>query len=537
MMRRGKFFYFTIIVAMTAIMMRCFFLATGGNAARATVVVGGRRNELLLYRTKGMIYDENMEPIAGGQPCWYLVINPRDFDQKNLNAILRYSKARRSIVVEKLKKETPFVLMSKEQPIAMAGVMVVKGVGRYSGVAQHLLGYLDQRGEVGLSGIEKEYDEYLELFSSSVSVTYSADALQGAIAGLGIETEAADELSGGVVLTLNKPLCEALEQAVNKHIDCGAAIVLDCRSGEMKALCSAPSYEEGRIADYLNSNNGELINRALGAQTVGSVFKIIVAACALEAGMGEFSYDCEGGIQISNWTFACHQHEGHGKVGLKEAFAQSCNSFFIALGQLLGYDRIAEMAERFGYGREILLSDELKSACGNVPKNDGALALANLCIGQGALTASPLHVALMTAAIANGGVLPSLNLIKGIYLNGELKEESPSVGMRILSEETAESLRQYCVYTVEEGTGTNAKPSVGSAGGKTASAQTGTIKNGTEKLNVYFTGFYPAENPQYVITVFAEDGASGGKTCAPVFREICDFISENNLTDGETVVY
>ena len=63
------------------------------------------------------------------------------------------------------------------------------------------------------------------------------------------------------------------------------------------------------------------------------------------------------------------------------------------------------------------------------------------------------------------------------------------------------------------------------------------MQNGKEKLNVYFTGFYPAEDPQYVITVFAEDGESGGKTCGPVFREICDFIAKNGLTAGESVVY
>ena len=71
-------------------------------------------------------------------------------------------------------------------------------------------------------------------------------------------------------------------------------------------------------------------------------------------------------------------------------------------------------------------------------------------------------------------------------------------------------------------------PNSGKAGGKTSSAQTGIIKDGVEKLNVYFTGFYPAEDPRYVITVFAEDGISGGKTCAPVFRELCDYISLNN---------
>jgi penicillin-binding protein 2 len=107
----------------------------------------------------------------------------------------------------------------------------------------------------------------------------------------------------------------------------------------------------------------------------------------------------------------------------------------------------------------------------------------------------------------------------------------------VIAPEIAEALCSFCIETVENGTGKEAKPAKGLAGGKTASAQTGIIENGVEQLNVYFTGFYPAENPQYAITVFAENGTSGGGTCGPVFREICDFIAQNNLTHIESVIY
>ncbi len=537
-MRRGGIFYFIVVILMTVMLMRCFFLSSGGNAQRAQAVIGGRESELILYRTKGIIYDENLKPIAGEQPCWYIIVNPRDFDHGNLERLLLFSGAEKNEVLQKLKKETPFVLTSMEQPDTMTGIVVVEGVYRYSGVAQHLLGYLDRAGEVGLSGVEKEYNEYLNLFASSVLATYSADAVQGAIAGLGISAKECERSENGVVLTLNKELCVALEDSMKKHVSKGAAVVMECNSGELKAVCSTPEYDEADIVSYMDSTEGELLNRAFGAQTVGSVFKIVVAACALEAGMESFSYTCEGGIKINDWTFACHQHTGHGTIGLREAFGQSCNSYFIALGQLLGYDRIAEMAARFGFGEEKEVLGSIKAAGGNIPQDEGALSLANFCIGQGALTASPLQITLMTSVVSNGGILPTVFLSKGLYLEGTIRSEGKTeAGMRILTEEVAEKLRQYCVYTVEEGTGKSAMPAQGSAGGKTASAQTGIIKDGTEQLNVCFTGFYPAENPRYAITVFAEDGVSGGKTCAPVFREICDFIAENNLTDRETVVY
>ncbi len=531
MTKRTGFFYGIFLITIAILLIRLFCLAVGYDAKTAAETVQNRTREMILYRTKGFIYDENLIPIAGGQSARYAVVNPREFQKENLKELLAGTGADPDLVEDKLKQETPFVLKLENEMFDLPGVIIVEGESRYSGVAPHLLGYLDSAGEVGLSGVEKEFDALLGLYATKVSMVYSSDAIKGVMPGMEMQVQKEDRTQNGVVLSLNKELCLKLEKSMENWVDIGAAVVLDCKNGEIKAITSRPGYEEEGIASYLDSENGELINRAFSAKTVGSVFKIVVAACAIEQKMEDFSYHCEGGVLIGDHHFSCHQQSGHGIIGLKEAFAQSCNSYFIALGQMLGENCIEEMARRFGFGEPIPILGSLAAAPGNIPDYTDRMSLANLSIGQGELTASPLQIARMTAAIANGGILPEIQLYNGLYINGKIKkEEVVDTERRILSEWCAAKLKELCVYTVESGTGQEAKPEVGGAGGKTASGQTGIYTDGKESLDVYFTGFYPAENPQYVITVFAENGVSGGKTCAPVFREICNFMAENGLT-------
>lgn len=532
MVRRSNWFYFGVILAFTGVLVRCFSLTCGKNAQTAQNAVNMRQGTTTLYRTRGLIYDENLKAIAGNQSCLYAVVDPRGFPSEKVDILVQKSKGIERKIRENLKKETPFVLKLKESLPALDGVTILKGEERYSGIAPHLLGYLDEAGEVGVAGVEKEYDSFLRLFSSEVEVNYTVDALNGLIAGLGMETTEEEQTENGIVLTLNKELCRELEQSMDRYVEVGATVILNCKNGEIKAVYSNPSYEEERITEYLDSNEGELINRAFSAQTVGSVFKIVVAACVLEAGMEGFEYTCSGGIQINDHTFACHHSDGHGTIGLEKAFAESCNSYFIAVGQMLGYEALSEMARRFGFGEKINVLGSISASKGNFSVKGNNIDLANMSIGQGELTSSPLQVARMTAAVANGGIMQEVRLFKGLYINERIKEaETMGECQEVVSKENAEKLRRYCVETIESGTGKEAKPSYMQAGGKTASAQTGIIKDGKEKINTYFTGFYPAEDPQYVITVFAENGVSGGKTCGPVFREMCDFISENHLTE------
>ena len=163
MIRRTGIFYLAIIMALIGVIFRTFWLSVGDNALRAEVAVSNREGRLVLYRTKGLIYDTDLDPIAGNQPCRYLVVNPRDFSKENLNILAEQTGVRRDILSEKLKKETPFVLETTAETGALPGVFVFEGTKRYSGVAPHLLGYLDGAGELGLSGIEREFDDYLSL--------------------------------------------------------------------------------------------------------------------------------------------------------------------------------------------------------------------------------------------------------------------------------------------------------------------------------------------------------------------------------------
>ena len=297
MVRRTGIFYLGLMMAFAAVLFRTYWLSIGENAQIAAEAVNNREKSLVLYRTKGIIYDCNLEPIAGDQKCTYLLIDPREFQRKYAGELADFCGESKEKLLEKLSKETPFVVQGEGAVDPQwKGIFAYEGVARYSGVASHLLGYLDHENEVGLSGIEKEYSDYLDLFSSEVSVSYTADALNG-IMEQGTVAEQKDNLSkDGLVLTLDKELCLALERAMDQNLEKGAAVILDCKSGAIKGICSFPDYDEERISDYLQSSEGELINRALSSQAVGSVFKIILAACALENDLEGFEYICTGGL-------------------------------------------------------------------------------------------------------------------------------------------------------------------------------------------------------------------------------------------------
>lgn len=514
--------------------LRLFYVTYGEPGYMAQAAMGSRQSTLTLYRTKGTIYDSSLQPLAGKNQCYYLVINPRNFDRSKIDIISEITDTDKDSLVEKLNSQGVFCLRSSTQPEPIAGVYCYEGEYRYADqpVAQHILGYLDSDLVKGVAGIEKEYDDELSYFSAEKSITYESDAVNGVIAGLGITAKSSGSNSdNGIVLTLDKGLCEALEKSMNEHVSSGAAVVMDCVSGEILAMTSRPSYDEEHISDYLNSENGELINRAITNQPIGSAFKIVVAACIIENNLENFTYDCSGGIEIGGRVFACHDTSGHGHMNLNDAFANSCNSYFIAAGQLLGADKMIEMAKRMGFDSSIQIIRNISAPAGNLPEiyeNYPAQATANISIGQGELLASPLQVARLTAIACNGGFLVTPSIYNGMYLNGEVTSQ-PSYNFRTqaISSDVAEKLRQMCINTVENGTGKSAKPDVGGAGGKTASAQTGKTVDGIEILDTYFTGFYPADNPQYVITVFANGGKSGSATCAPVFKEICNFIAQN----------
>ena len=529
--KRSGIIYLFLILLFLAVIFRVYYVSFSDISDKTKSVAGSRSATLELYSSKGVIYDRNLCALAGNQFAYYLVVNPRGFDRSNIDYISGLTGNDIEYINSKLQKESVFVLKSYFEPKPMDGVYVYEGTTRYSEqpTACHLLGYLDLNGERGLSGVEKAFDNELSVYTSKAYIRYATNALQGVIAGLGIEAQYdSEDTTNGIILTIDRQLSIAVEQSMSKYIERGAAIVMDCNSGELLAMSSMPIFDAENISAYIDSDSGELINNAMTNQTVGSVFKMIVAACAVDNGLADFEYECNGGISVGGRVFTCQNQKKHGTLTLKEAFAQSCNSYFIALGQLLGYDKIIETAQLFGADSSIEILKDMSSSSGILPEEEGILSVANLSIGQGKLMLSPLEIARITAVMCNGGYLVNPTAYYGTYIDGAISNKSSyNYKSQIITSDTAAILKDMCIYCVSDGTGTAAEPSKGGAGGKTASAQTGKIgEDGKEILNTYFTGFYPADDPQYVITVFAADGESGSKTCAPVFREICDFLAQ-----------
>ena len=312
----------------------------------------------------------------------------------------------------------------------------------------------------------------------------------------------------GVMLTIDTLIQEKVESAASS-MEKGAVVVLDIKTGEALACFSKPN-------DYLN--------RAFNPYTVGSVFKLVISACALENNRNPF-YKCKGEITVGDTVFSCQNKREHGLQTIKEALANSCNCYFVDLALSLGREKVYETAKQFGFGESTSLAEDWSISNGNFPdiselQSKGQLSL--IGFGQGSLTTTPLHFASVVAAIANGGQYNAPSVFSGeVDDNGYLTEYSLNETEQVISSKNAEKLREYMRYVVTNGTGSAAEYNKNSAG-KTSTAQSGIYVDGKEILNTWFAGFYPYDDPKYAIVVMTEDGVSGSADCCPIFRTIVE---------------
>lgn len=495
----------------------------------------GISNSGLLLETasvRGTVYDCNMKPLTNAEYKFTAIVKPtqkaasvleKELDEEEFEAVR-----------ERILSGKPAVVGVGSKKCENSDVKVVSTPERYLPLACHIIGYTDYSGS-GVSGAEKAFDGILSASEKRCYARVETDA-HGRVF-LGEEIEASDVYApvSGVMLTIDRNIQQIVEAALEgSDSNCAAAVVIDVNSGAIRACASRPHYDQYDIASVLNNPDSPLINRAFLPFSVGSVFKPVVAAAALENGIGtDFSYECTGSVSVNGVVFNCHKDEGHGKIDMKQAVANSCNTYFIALARRVGAERIIETASAFGFGRETVFANGMKSSAGNLPSEDeidSLAALANLSFGQGALTATPVQICAMYAAIANGGIYVEPYLAEGtVDENGTLEKFiSDRAGNRIISQTTANVLKEFLVAVVEEGSGIRAKSETVVCGGKTATAQTGRSENGEEIYNAWFAGFCPAHRPEYAIVILKENGGEGALSCAPLFKKIAENIPKTN---------
>ncbi|WP_129339852.1 peptidoglycan D,D-transpeptidase FtsI family protein [Cellulomonas endophytica] len=326
----------------------------------------------------------------------------------------------------------------------------------------------------------------------------------------------------------------------------GAVVALDPRTGAVLALVSTPGYDPNALAVHDTAAASAAFSELLAAEgnplrskasqelyPPGSTFKLVTAAAALESGRytagSTLPAPTELPLPQSTRTLGNFGGGGCGAdpVSLAEALRVSCNTAFASLGIDLGADALRAQAEAFGFGTTVedLLPSTATSAFPEAP--DGAqTALA--AIGQGDVTATPLQMAMVAAAIANGGTLMRPYLVDTVRAAdlSVVSTTEPDVLAEPVSEETAATLTQMMLGVVESGSGTAARIGGVAVAGKTGTAQT----TADVAPHAWFTAFAPAEDPQVAVAVLVENGgdlgsdATGGRVAAPVARAVLEAV-------------
>ena len=330
-----------------------------------------------------------------------------------------------------------------------------------------------------------------------------------------------------ITLTLDANIQRACEAIAAQNMSKGCIIVMQVGSGQIMASTSMPEFDPDDIAASIRADDTSLINRSLSAFSAGSVFKVVLAAAAYAQGLDWFTYDCTGSIQTAGETFRCALGRAHGTVNLRGALEQSCNCYFIALGQLLGGQAILNAAQSFGLGTPALLAPGLKSAAGELPSAadlQNAGSLASLSFGQGGLTVTPLQVTAMFNAIASGGVYHSPCIVSSITGGTQVPQQPQPAAA--CSPAVARVLQSMLATVVRSGIGGDAQPHTGTAAGKTGTAQTGQFDaDGRELLHYWFAGFYPADAPRYTITVLQDSQQKPQTSSAALFAQVADALA------------
>ena len=478
-------------------------------------------------RIRGTIYDCNLNPMTNRAQRWVTAVVASPAAVTMLRRTL--PEELQTNVLERLQNGKP-VLLNDHLP-QVPGVLSVQVPVRYSteGTAVHVIGHIDVSGQ-GVCGIEKDWDALLKDSGGKVQMRYQVDAWGRTLNGDTVEeVRTGGDGTAGVVLTIDRRIQQMAEEIAQKSLQKGAIIITETKTGKIRAMVSTPVYDPDNAAQAMSAPDSPMVNRALCSYNVGSVFKLVTACCAAETLECLPEMYCTGTLLHHGRLFQCIYGREHGHVGLGRAVALSCNGYFIRLAEQLGAKSVYDMAQRLGFGREIALTDSIRSTAGTMPTLQdlsAPAALANFSFGQGALMASPLQVAVMIQTIANDGVQIAPTLIEGTMDDkGNFVPAEATVRERILSEDAAEIVQHAMRMTITEGTASHAAPA-GGAGVKTATAETGWYQNGEAVVQAWCAGFYPAETAEYTIVVFAENGRSGSATCAPVFKALAEGLAE-----------
>lgn len=345
------------------------------------------------------------------------------------------------------------------------------------------------------------------------------------------EVQEEKNIGDNVVTTLNFELQKAAYDALGSYD--GAVIAMEASTGKILAMVSKPDYDPNEIAtnwkSISESTESVLLNRVTqGLYPPGSTFKILTLLEYLREGndLENWVYECNGSYTYDGVTINCYHGKSHGTVDLKTAFAKSCNGAFASLGLELDNKKFMETSKELLFNRELPISIVSKQSHIDLSADSEVGIIMQTAIGQATTEVTPLHMALITSAIANGGNLMKPYLIDSVenYTGDQVKKYMPSSCGKLMTTEEAEILSEYMTETVLSGTASALQSSVYTAAGKTGTAE---YSNDKSKSHAWFTGFSNVENPELVVCVVVEKSGAGSEYAVPVAKKIFDTYYQN----------
>ena len=537
---------------------------------------------------RGVIYDRNGKALAKSASAWKVVVYPNrlneskaaremvikklavilDMDESSVRAKAELSQYGSIVVKYRIEKDVRDEILKLQDEICETtqdenGNAIERKFSRYIGIENDIKRYYPYNSfastvigftgtdDVGTGGLELRYNSVLTgipgrkitaVSGQGDSMPTEYESVTNAVQGTSLVTTL-DE-------TIQRYLEEGLDQSIrDTQAEYAYGIVMDVNTGAILAMSSKPDYnlntpyeitsqaikdEIDKLIDKKQKSEAETEawfnqwkNRTISdTYEPGSVFKIITAAAALEENVWDLSktYFCGGAIQVDDRRMHCSHREGHGTQTFSQAFANSCNPFFIQLGLDMGVDNFYKYFEAFGFTEKTgidLPAEEIGNYHTPESMKQTKVQLASSAFGQ-SFTITPIQTITAVSAIANGGKLMQPYVVaKTLDPNGNvLTETKPVVKRQVVSEETADIITAMMQDVVTSGTGQNAYVAGYRVAGKTGTSE---ILEEPGEYIASFACFAPADDPQIAILIAVKKPVGqyyGSQVAAPVAADI-----------------
>lgn len=544
---RLKIFVIGVIFVFIVVILKVFYIQVFQYDKLNSLATDLWSRNLPIEADRGKIYDRNGVVLADNITTTSLVLIPnqikdKEYATEKLAEILNVSydtmkeHVYKNTSIERVHpfgRRLDYSVAEKIEKLNLDGVYLVRESKRsypYGSSLSHTLGFVGIDNQ-GLSGIELEYDEYLT--GEYGAIKYFSDAKGNKLELSGIYEAPSNGVN--IALTIDQKIQASVERELDNVVtkydpETALAIAMDPDTGEILAISSRPNFDAVNYQNY----DTETLNRNLPVWATyepGSTFKIITLAAALNEGLvdldNETFYDA-GSVKVANAKIKCWKAGGHGHQTFLQVVENSCNPGFVELGNRLGKETLFDYIDKFGFGKKtgVDLNGESTGIIFDL-EDVGPVELATTAFGQG-VSVTPIQQITAVSAAINGGTLYKPYIVKSLNdpeTNSVIKENTPTVVRKVITEETSKEVRRALESVVTNGSGRSAYIEGYRVGGKTGTAQK--VENGRYLVGNYilsFIGFLPADDPEIVVYVAINNPKRvvqyGGVVAAPVAKSI-----------------